>query len=403
MPPINVDFSRFPPVPGIRLGTASGGIRQQDRDDIALVEIAEGSTVAAVFTRNAFCAAPVVLAREHLAETIPRYLLINSGNANAGTGQAGIDAARHTCGVVARLGACTPNEVLPYSTGVIGEDLPLDCFETALPQAFGALSETGWESAATAIRTTDTVSKGAWRQAEINGRSVTVAGIAKGAGMIRPNMATMLAYVATDAAVKPKLLQRCLTEAVSISFNRITVDGDTSTNDACTLIATGVSEAVIEDASEIEIFTRMLIEVCTELARQLIADAEGATKFVTIEVNGGRVIEECEQVAFTVAHSPLVKTAFFASDANWGCILAAVGRAELRDLVVEDIDIFLGDVCIVRHGERAADYSEEAGSAVMAEDAIRVRIELNRGSASATVWTSDLSHEYIRINAEYRT
>ena len=403
MPPVIVDFSRFPHVPGVRLGTASAGISQTERDDIALMEIAEGATVAAVFTQNAFCAAPVTLARAHLDEHIPRYLLFNSGNANAGTGQAGLDAARHTCGVVARLGNCSPEEVLPYSTGVIGVDLPLDRFETALPQAFGALDEKGWEEAATAIRTTDTVSKGAWRQVEIAGQTVTVAGIAKGAGMIRPNMATMLACVATDAVVKPKLLRRCLEEAVSVSFNRITVDGDTSTNDACTLVATGKSEVAVESSADIEIFTRALIDVCAELARQLIHDAEGATKFITIEVNGGRVIEECEQVAFTVAHSPLVKTAFFASDANWGRILAAVGRAGLKDLVVDDIDIFLGDVCIVHQGGRAPDYSEEAGSRVMAEDAIRVRIELKRGDASATVWTSDLSHEYIRINAEYRT
>ncbi len=403
MPPVKVDFSRFPPVPGLRLGTASAGIGQSERDDIALMEIAEGATVAAVFTQNAFCAAPVIVARESLARTTPRYLLINSGNANAGTGQAGIDAARHTCALVARLGDCSPEEVLPYSTGVIGVDLPLARFEQAIPRAFGALDEGGWAQAALAIRTTDTVSKGAWRQVEIGGKTVTVAGIAKGAGMIHPNMATMLAYVATDAALRPKLLRRCLDEAVSVSFNRITVDGDTSTNDACTLVATGRSGAAIETADEIEIFTRALMEVCTELARQLIADAEGATKFITIEVNGGRVIEECEQVAFTVAHSPLVKTAFFASDANWGRILAAVGRAGLKDLRVDDIDIFLDDVCIVQRGGRAADYREEDGSRVMAEPAIRVRIELGRGDASATVWTSDLSHDYIRINAEYRT
>lgn len=402
-----VGYTKLPellPVPGIRLGATCAGIRYQDRRDLVVMEIAEGSNVAGVFTRNAFCAAPVVVAKEHMAATAPRYLLVNTGNANAGTGAQGLADARRCCELVARQVGAEPQAVLPFSTGVIGESLPMDIIEQGVPAALAVLSEQGWADAAQGIMTTDTVAKGMSKRIDVDGQTVTVTGIAKGAGMIRPDMATMLAYIATDAAVAPDLLQGLLVQAVEHSFNRITVDGDTSTNDACMLIATAQSGVDIQVAgTALDALSAAVTEICTQLAQLLIRDAEGATKFVSVRVSGGKDADECLQVAYTVAHSPLVKTALFASDPNWGRILATVGRAGLDDLNLDAIEIHLGDVCIVSGGSRAGAYQEEDGQRVMDQEEIEVEIRLGRGVAEETVWTSDLSHEYVRINAEYRS
>ena len=395
---------RLHPVAGIEVATLSAGIKTPGRRDLVLFSLQQGSSVAAVFTRNAFCAAPVVIAREHLEQTSPRYLLINTGNANAGTGEIGMRDARESCTRLAEVMQCRAEEVLPFSTGVIGEPLPMPKLLDALPGFPSVLEADGWEDAAHGIMTTDTVAKGASHQLELAGRTVTITGISKGSGMIRPDMATMLAYVATDAQIEQPLLQQCLNNAVNYSFNRITVDGDTSTNDACVLMATGQSGVTIEEGSDdYGLFVEALTEVCQQLAQLIVRDGEGATKFISIEVNGGRDEAECEKVAYTIAHSPLVKTALFASDPNWGRILAAVGRAGLADLDLEALSILLGDVCIVRDGGRAVDYSEEQGQAVMDRDEITIRVELARGEVTAVLWTCDFSYDYVRINAEYRT
>ncbi len=391
----------FHPVPGLRLAAAAAGIRYAGRDDLALMELTEGGNAAAVFTRNAFCAAPVVVAREHLARAAPRYLLINSGNANAGTGDGGLAACRETCRLLAAAAGVAMDRVLPFSTGVIGEDLPTTPFARAIPGLLAALDEEGWEAAARAIMTTDTVPKLASRRLEIEGRAVTVTGMAKGSGMIRPDMATLLAFVATDAEVPREVLQRMLEEAVAPSFNSITVDGDTSTNDACVLLATGASGVAVKEADSL--LGEAVAEVCLELARAIVRDGEGATKLVAVEVMEAASVAEARQVAYTVAHSPLVKTALFASDPNWGRILAAVGRAGLADLRIEGVRIWLDDVGIVRDGGRDPDYTEAAGLAVMRRDELSIRIALGRGAAAARVLTCDLSYDYVRINAEYRT
>ncbi|GAB6043798.1 bifunctional glutamate N-acetyltransferase/amino-acid acetyltransferase ArgJ [Endothiovibrio diazotrophicus] len=393
------------PVPGVRLGAAAAGIRYQGRDDLVVLELAEGGRGAAVFTRNAFCAAPVTLARRHLAAGAPRFLLVNSGNANAGTGAAGMVAAEASCAALAGLAGCAAQAVLPFSTGVIGEPLNVERLAAGLPAALADLSEAGWERAARAIMTTDTVAKGASRQVVIEGRTVTVTGIAKGSGMIRPDMATMLAYVATDAPVSAERLQECLEEAVNESFNRITVDGDTSTNDACVLVASGRAEIpeIQGYGPAFETLCEAVTAVCMELAQAIIRDGEGATKFITVEVLGGRDERECLDVAYTIAHSPLVKTAFHASDPNWGRILAAVGRAGVEEMDLDAVTIRLGEVCIVRDGGRDPAYTEAAGQAVMNEPEITVTVDLGRGDAKERVWTTDLSYEYVRINAEYRT
>jgi glutamate N-acetyltransferase/amino-acid N-acetyltransferase len=392
----------FFPVPGVRLGTACAGIKQPDRRDLVLLELAAGSRVAAVFTRNAFCAAPVMVAKQHLAQSAPRYLLVNTGYANAGTGAAGLEAAQRCCTAVAEQAGCAAEAVLPFSTGVIGESLPVDTIIAALPTVFGGLRATGWEDAAWGIMTTDTVPKLASRQVELDGQTITITGMAKGAGMIRPDMATMLAFIATDAKLAQQDLQACLEQAVAESFNRITVDGDTSTNDACVLAATGQAGPEVK-AQGLVAFGAALNEVCVELAKDLVRDGEGATKLINVQVNGGQQDTECFDVAYTIAHSPLVKTAFFAADPNWGRILAAVGRAGLDALDIDKIDIYLDEVCIVRQGARAVDYTEAQGQAVMDRSEITVRVELGRGPASANVWTCDFSYDYIRINAEYRT
>ncbi len=397
--------SDFMPVPGLRLATAAAGIRYRNRDDLVVMAMPEGTTAAAVFTRNAFCAAPVSVAREHLRAAAPRYLLINAGNANAGTGTQGLADARATCALVAKLTGCEVTQVLPFSTGVIGEYLPLAPFEAALPGALAALSEQAWPAAARAIMTTDTVPKRVSRTFEVGTRQATLTGIAKGAGMICPDMATMLAFLATDAAVIPALLQQCLERAVASSFNAITVDGDTSTNDACVLVATGCLGSPIEHAEDpsYAALENAVKTVCQSLARAIVRDGEGATKLVTLAVRGATSVGEARQVAYTIAHSPLVKTALFASDPNWGRILAAIGRAGLSELAIDRVEVWLDRVCIVRDGGRAPDYTEALGREVLAKSEFTIGVNLGRGEAEAEILTCDLSIDYVRINAEYRT
>lgn len=393
------------PVNGFRLGTASAGIKTPGHPDLVVMELAAASTTAAVFTQNAFCAAPVIVARDHLQQTRPAWLLINTGNANAGTGQSGIADAQACCDALATLVGCQSQAVLPFSTGVIGESLPTDRLVSGIPLAVAQLDEQGWAAAASGILTTDTVPKGASHTLMIDGRPVTLTGIAKGAGMIRPDMATMLCFIATDAAIDQALLHDCLVAAVDKSFNRITVDGDTSTNDACVLVATGNSEvpAITRDSQEYAAFSAAVSALCVQLAQSIVRDGEGATRFVTVAVDGGANSEECLQVAYTIAHSPLVKTAIFAADPNWGRVLAAVGRAGVTALDLENIQIYLDEVCIVSGGGRDPGYTEEAGQRVMDQPEMTIRVVLNRGHSSEQVWTCDLSYDYVKINAEYRT
>ena len=393
------------PVPGFRLGVASAGIKKAGRKDVVVMEAVAGSQMAGVFTTNAFCAAPVTLCKQHMGSA-PRYLLTNTGNANAGSGKPGMQAALRTCEALAELGQVQTEQVMPFSTGVIGELLPADKIIAVLPQALENLAADNWPAAAEGIMTTDTLPKGASRQITLAGQTVTVTGISKGAGMICPNMATMLGYVATDARVAQPVLQHMLRQATELSFNRITIDGDTSTNDSCILIATGQAQMdEITDLSSHEYaqLASVVNDVMLELAQAIVRDGEGATKFVTVQVNGGGNRDECLDVAYAIAHSPLIKTALFASDPNWGRILAAVGYAGVPDLDVERIDVYLDDLCITRNGGRAEEYTEEQGARVMAQAEITIRIELGRGTVSETIWTTDLSHEYVRINAEYRT
>jgi len=398
-----LSFEKFP-IKGIKLGTACAGIKKENHRDLVLIELAEGTQTAAVFTQNAFCAAPVTLSKKHLAQTSPKYLLINTGNANAGTGKQGDANALACCQLVAEATGATSSEVLPFSTGVIGEYLPMDKFPKAIKIAFDDLSDSNWENAARGILTTDTVVKAFTRSLLLAGEIITVSGIAKGSGMIRPDMATMLAYIATDAKVEKSLLQNCLSEAVDHSFNRITVDGDTSTNDSAILMATGKSAVEIKKGSEeLALFQQTLTEVCEELAKAMVRDGEGATKLISVVVTGCKTEQEAKDVAYTVAHSPLVKTAFFACDPNWGRILAAVGRAGVLDFDLSKVNIALDDVSIVRNGEKSADYTEERGQAVMDKSDITINIDLARGDEKVTVWTCDFSYDYVRINAEYRT
>ena len=400
------DITPYQPVPGVRLGSASAGIRYQGRDDLCVIELPEGGRCAAVFTQNAFCAAPVLVARLHLAAASPRYLLINSGNANAGTGDQGITDAGACCRSLSDLAGCRPEEVLPFSTGVIGEPLPVERIGEALPALLAHVRETAWPEAARAIMTTDTVPKLASRCFAVAGRTAIVSGMCKGAGMIRPDMATMLAFLATDAAVDQRLLQRCLREAVAVSFNAITVDGDTSTNDACVLAAAGtLGNPSIDDPDSPDFLAlcSAVVEVCGELAASIVRDGEGATKLVTLLVEEALDATEARRVADTIAHSPLVKTALFASDPNWGRILAAVGRSGVPGFDIEGVRIWLGDVRIVSAGGRDPGYTEEAGQAAVAGDEICIRVALGRGAGTARVLTCDLSYDYVRINAEYRT
>ncbi|SNS24181.1 bifunctional glutamate N-acetyltransferase/amino-acid acetyltransferase ArgJ [Pseudomonas segetis] len=398
-------LSALHPVAGFELGIASAGIKRPGRKDVVVMRCAEGSSVAGVFTLNSFCAAPVTLAKKRVLGPV-RYLLTNTGNANAGTGESGLENAARTCARLAELAGVDEQSVLPFSTGVIGEPLPVEKIEGALQAALDNLSENNWADAATGIMTTDTLPKGASRQFVHEGVTVTVTGISKGAGMIKPNMATMLGYIATDAKVAQGVLQDLLRDAANKSFNRITIDGDTSTNDCCMLVATGkveLDEITQASGAYFAALKQAVFEVCMEVAQAIVRDGEGATKFVTVVVNGGATHQECLDVGYAVAHSPLIKTALFASDPNWGRILAAVGRAGVAQLDVSKIDVFLGDICIASKGCRAETYTEEQGAAVMAEEEITIRIELGRGATSETIWTTDLSHEYVKINAEYRT
>ncbi len=400
----NIDFPEMKAVSGIKLGTSNAGIKQIDRDDILIVEMAEGSTCAGVFTQNAFCAAPVHIAKEHI-QLNPRWLLINSGNANAGTGKQGMADARISCSYLASAVSGEERQVLPFSTGVIGENLPVAKIKTALPKAVSTFQEDNWDKAAHAIMTTDTFAKGASATIDLDGHCVTLTGISKGAGMIQPNMATMLGFVATDAKISQPLLQQCLTLAADQSFNRITVDGDTSTNDSCILMASGCSTApeIMADSKNYQQFSKAVMDICKQLAELIIRDGEGATKLMRIRVEQAETITEAVRVAKTIAHSPLVKTAFFASDPNWGRILAAVGRSDIQKLELDKVEIFLDDVCIVRQGERAEDYTEEKGQQVMDKEEILIRVVLARGNVTQEVLTCDLSYDYVKINAEYRT
>ncbi|PCH65495.1 MAG: bifunctional ornithine acetyltransferase/N-acetylglutamate synthase [Gammaproteobacteria bacterium] len=394
------------PISGIKLGITSAGIKIQDRPDLVLIELVEGTTTSAVYTQNAFCAAPVTLAKQHQEQQSPRFLLINSGNANAGTGVAGMQAAKKCCQTVAALAGVSAETVLPYSTGVIGQQLPIDKIIQALPAAYLNLAENNWFDAAQSIMTTDIVAKAMSKQIEIDGKTITITGIAKGSGMIRPDMATMLSYIATDAAVEQSVLDDILSRSVAQSFNRITVDGDTSTNDACVLMATAKAknaEISVVDSLDAQNLYQAIAEVSQFLAHAIVRDGEGATKFIAVEVEQGQDHEECRQVAYTIAHSPLVKTALFASDPNWGRILAAVGRSGLSNFDLSKVAIYLGDVCIVDQGEPASSYTEDQGQRVMDEDEITIKVQLGRGLANDTVWTCDFSYDYVKINAEYRT
>jgi glutamate N-acetyltransferase/amino-acid N-acetyltransferase len=392
-------------VDGVRSAAIESGIRYANRLDLVLFELADTTRTAGVFTLNAFCAAPVTIARRHLAAASPRYLLINTGNANAGTGAQGERDAIACCEALARQCGVNLEQVLPFSTGVIGEALPVSKIIDALPDAHRALSEDQFASAARGIMTTDTRPKLVSRRVLIEGHPVTISGIAKGSGMIKPNMATMLSYVFTDANLSQPTLDRLLREQVAHSFNRITVDGDTSTNDCCLLSATCLSAAPIETETGQchSDFVLALRDVFSELAVEIIKDAEGATKFVTVAVNGGQSSQECLQVGYTVAESPLVKTALFASDPNWGRILAAIGRAGLDNLDINAVEVWLGDTRIVAGGCRDANYTEEAGQAEMDKDEITISISLARGENSEKIFTADLSYDYVRINADYRS
>ncbi|ALM52153.1 bifunctional glutamate N-acetyltransferase/amino-acid acetyltransferase ArgJ [Halomonas huangheensis] len=399
------NFPFMPRIEGVRLGTAMAAIKKPGRRDLVVIEVVEGASVAGTFTRNAFCAAPVHVAKRHLGEgNGVRYLVINTGNANAGTGEVGMRDAHDTCAELAKLTDVTTEAVLPFSTGVIGEPLPMERLLAGLPEALESMGDDqqAWQLAAEGILTTDTRAKGVSRQLELAGGTVTINGIAKGSGMICPNMATMLGFVATDAGITQSALEKMLQQGVRKSFNSITVDSDTSTNDACMLMATG-SGVSLTAADDLAAFREALDEVLVELAQSIIRDGEGATKFVTLDVQGANSEDEAREVAFTVAHSPLVKTALYASDANWGRILAAVGRARVEDFDVDRVVIDLGEVRLVENGGRAAGYTEEAGSAVMAREEIVIRIDLGRGDAGAMIWTSDLSHDYVSINADYRS
>lgn len=388
-------------VPGVELGVAMAGIRKPNRNDLLVMRLAPGAAVSGVFTRNRFCAAPVTLARRHLGNEI-RGLVVNTGNANAGTGEDGLKRALEVCGAAAHHLGCAPEQVLPFSTGVIMEPLPVERITAALPAAFGALGPGNWASAAEAIMTTDTVPKAFSQTVALSGGEAVVTGIAKGAGMIRPDMATMLGFVCTDAAVPRHALERMTRQAADASFNCITIDGDTSTNDAFIVAATGAGPSA-RTRRDLEQLVEGIIGVSRRLAQAIVRDGEGATKFVTIAVERGRTETECRRVAYAIAHSPLVKTAFFASDPNLGRILAAIGYAGVPGLDARRVDVFLDDVLVAKGGARDGSYREEEAVRAMKKAEFTVRAVLNRGSAAAVLWTCDLSFDYVKINAEYRT
>ncbi|MFN3295126.1 bifunctional glutamate N-acetyltransferase/amino-acid acetyltransferase ArgJ [Caldimonas sp.] len=408
--PVNLqapDPRTLHPVPGVRIGIAMAGVRKAQRKDLCVFVLDEGAAVAGVFTRNRFCAAPVQVAREHLAAGQGiRALVINTGNANAGTGEEGLARARTTCEALAGHLGVSPTQVLPFSTGVIMEPLPVERIVAGLPTALADLKADHWADAAQAIMTTDTVPKAVSRQVSIGGQTVTITGISKGAGMIRPNMATMLGFLATDANIDPGLLPALVREAADQSFNRITIDGDTSTNDAFVVIATRQARhaSITQlESPEGAVLREAVIGVAQQLAQAIVRDGEGATKFITVRVEGGATKDECRKVAYAIAHSPLVKTAFYASDPNLGRILAAVGYAGIDDLDQTTIDLYLDDVHVAHRGGRHPQYREEDGQRVMKRSEITVRVLLGRGQAHATVWTCDFSHDYVSINADYRS
>ncbi len=394
------------PVKGFQLGTASAGIKVSGRRDVVVMGFDKSATVAGVFTQNAFSAAPVQVAKKHLHLGAIEYFVINTGNANAGMGEQGIQDALSTCQALADTTHSDITSILPFSTGVIGEKLAVEKLMAALPEAVDNMSENHWQQAAEGILTTDTVAKGASARFELAGQLVTITGICKGSGMIRPDMATMLAFIATDAAIDKGVLQKLLKQAVDCSFNKITIDGDTSTNDACLLVATGASNSPLIDSiqhADYPALQTAVNEVFQTLAKAIVLDGEGATKLINIKIQGGADDEECNAVAYTIAHSPLVKTAFFASDPNWGRILAAVGRAGVKDLNIEMVEIFLDDLCLVRGGGRAQGYTEEKAQTIMDQKEITISVKLNRGTHCCEIWTCDLSYDYVKINAEYRT
>ena len=408
--PVNLQAPRAQdlfPVAGVRIGVTEAGVRKQGRKDLSVFLLEPGAAVAGVFTRNRFCAAPVLVCREHLAAGLGiRAIVVNTGNANAGTGEDGLARARATCAALARHLGIAPEQVLPFSTGVIMEPLPVERIEAGLPAALADAQPDHWLRAAEGIMTTDTLAKAFSRQVQVGGRTVTITGISKGAGMIRPNMATMLGFMATDAAIAPALMKPLASELADGSFNRVTVDGDTSTNDSFVVIATGkAGNAPVTslDSADGAALKAAMLEVARLLAQAIVRDGEGATKFITVQVEGGKAAAECRQVAYAIAHSPLVKTAFFASDPNLGRILAAVGYAGIDDLDQTLIDLYLDDVHVAVKGGRNPAYREEDGQRVMKQSEITVRVGLGRGSAADTVWTCDFSHEYVTINADYRS
>lgn len=402
--PVSTDLS---PVPGVRIGVVEAGVRKAKRKDVTVFVLDPGTSVAGVFTKNRFCAAPVQVCQSHLASGAQiRALLVNTGNANAGTGQDGLARTLRSCRALAQELDLDPSQVLPFSTGVIMEPLPVERIEAALPQALVQLSESNWALAAEGIMTTDTLPKAFSEQVELAGSTVTVTGISKGAGMIRPNMATMLGFLATDARIAPALLPAVAKRLADTSFNRITIDGDTSTNDSFIVMATQKATNVLVDTLDGGDGARLLAameRVAQKLAQAIVRDGEGATKFITVQVDEGRDTAECQQVAYAIAHSPLVKTAFYASDPNLGRILAAVGYAGIEDLDQNKIDLYLDDVWVAKQGGRNPTYQEESGQSVMQQSEITIRVVLGRGNAQATVWTCDLSHDYVSINADYRS
>jgi glutamate N-acetyltransferase/amino-acid N-acetyltransferase len=405
--PVNLSvFENFNTIDGIKIGFTNAGVKQTTRPDIVIFELDEAATTAGIFTENAFCAAPVQISKKHLQDAHTRYLIINTGNANAGTGKGGYDDALEICHVVAKEKGVAVEQVLPFSTGVIGERLPMAKILPAISKALENTQEDKWFDASRGIMTTDTQPKGISTQFDFEGKTISISGISKGAGMIKPNMATMLGFIATDAPVDKDLLQALCSELGNKSFNRISIDGDTSTNDSCMLMASGTVDVERLKSTQQPLYAVLKAElekVFLYLAHAIVRDGEGATKFVAINVRDCENSKEALRIAYTIAHSPLVKTALFASDANWGRILAAVGRSGVRDMNVENIDIFLDDVCIVENGACATNYTEAAGSNVMAQAELTIRVDMGRGEASETVWTTDLSHDYVTINADYRS
>ena len=393
------------PIPGVKVASTAAGIRYQNRDDLVLFEVCQTANTAVVLTKNQFCAAPVTVVRDNLSLSKPKYILVNSGNANAGLGDKGLIDAKQTCAALAAEANCAVTEVLPFSTGVIGEILPVEKITQSIPILLNTLHENSWLKAANAIMTTDTVAKGFSEQLNLDGNIITITGIAKGAGMIRPDMATMLAYVATDLSIENQELNKILTNAVEQSFHRITVDGDTSTNDACTLIATGMSKVKLKDLMEQarKKFIISLNALFLKLAQAIIRDGEGVTKYIAVTVEQAVNKSMARDIAFAIAHSPLVKTAAYASDPNWGRVLAAAGRGSEENLNIDSLSLFINELKVIKKGELATGYSEKAGQKEMQKNELQFRLQLGQGNSDITVWTTDLSHDYVKINAEYRT